>query len=175
MNNSAYIYKILSPTGNVYIGQTSNLKKRIYSYSRHECRTQKALYRSFIKYGFVNHSLEILHELPIDVSRAVLNEYEILYIAQYKECGFVLLNMTEGGGGMNGHKHSEETRLKISVSSKRKRNRICPVVHSEETRMKMTLSRIGKKPTAETLLKMSISQKARWVRERDLKNSSYNG
>lgn len=169
------IYKILSPTGNIYIGQTVNLKKRLYAYSRHECSTQKALHRSFVKYGFSNHALEILHELPSDVGRDVLNDYEILYIAQHKECGYTLLNMTSGGGGMNGHKHSEETRRKISVSSSRKRNRRCGSKHSEETKRKMTLSRIGKKPTEQTLLKMSKSQLARRARMKEPKTQPYNG
>jgi predicted acyltransferase (DUF342 family) len=46
------IYKIISPSGKIYIGQTSNWIKRVKKYSRVDCKGQVKLYNSLKKYGF---------------------------------------------------------------------------------------------------------------------------
>lgn len=48
------IYKITSPSGRVYIGQTGLLKKRINAYKHARCRKQRKLYNSIVKYGWIN-------------------------------------------------------------------------------------------------------------------------
>ncbi len=49
------IYKITNPKGKVYIGQSVNIKKRWGDYKcLHNCKEQKMLYNSFIKYGVNN-------------------------------------------------------------------------------------------------------------------------
>ena len=57
-----YIYKITSPTNKIYIGQTWNLKKRVYQYSKIKCKTQPKLYASLKKYGWENHILKVVSE-----------------------------------------------------------------------------------------------------------------
>lgn len=112
------IYKIISPTGNVYIGQSINIEKRFREHKYYIHFNQSlAINRSFAKYGFDNHRLEVIHGLPYDVSIDVLNEYEKLYILQYKESGFIMLNMNEGGKNA---RHTEESKAKISSSNKGK-------------------------------------------------------
>jgi hypothetical protein len=93
------IYKITSPKGAVYIGQSWQIEKRFNKYKKsfYNIKSQRFLYNSFLKYGTDNHTFKVIHELPIDVDQAVLDTYEILYIAQYKECGFEMLNLREGG------------------------------------------------------------------------------
>ncbi len=56
------IYKITSPNNNVYIGQSVNIEKRFSKYRSGECVSQYALFRSLIKYGWINHRFEILEE-----------------------------------------------------------------------------------------------------------------
>ena len=56
------IYKIISPSNRVYIGQGVNIKKRIRTYKKLHCVAQKRLYASFIKYGVENHIFEIIEE-----------------------------------------------------------------------------------------------------------------
>lgn len=57
------IYKITSPTGKVYIGQSINIKKRQREYSRlQSCKNQTKLYASLIKYGYTNHTFEVVEE-----------------------------------------------------------------------------------------------------------------
>ena len=61
------VYKITSPSGKVYIGQSVNLKKRRREYSHlQSCKTQKKLYVSLVKYGFSKHIFEVVEECEID-------------------------------------------------------------------------------------------------------------
>lgn len=66
------IYKITSPTGKIYIGQSVDVEKRIKKYTRLDCISQSKLYRSLLKYGFANHSFEIIELSSVDQ----LNERE---------------------------------------------------------------------------------------------------
>lgn len=57
------IYKIISPSGKIYIGQSKNIQDRWSDYKlpKHY-KGQVRLYRSIIKYGFINHNFEIIEE-----------------------------------------------------------------------------------------------------------------
>jgi group I intron endonuclease len=55
------IYKITSPSNKIYIGQSSNIDQRIKDYRKTiHCKGQVRLYNSLIKYGFENHSFEVI-------------------------------------------------------------------------------------------------------------------
>ena len=60
------IYKITSPNNRIYIGQSRNIKRLLYRYSRLECKEQPILYRSLLKYGIENHIFEIIEECELD-------------------------------------------------------------------------------------------------------------
>ena len=62
----------------------------------------------------------IVHELPIDVTQEILNQYEIFYWKQYKDCGFKVMNVREPGSK---GKHNSETKLKMSKPRLTKINR----------------------------------------------------
>lgn len=67
------IYKITSPSGKIYIGQSINTKKREKEYlSISNCKGQRKLYNSLLKYGFSEHIFEIIEECRVEV----LNERE---------------------------------------------------------------------------------------------------
>lgn len=129
------IYKITSPTGRVYIGQTHDMQSRILCYKSLKGRYSIKLNRSILKYGWDSHSFKVIHELPLDVDQSVIDTYEILYISQYKSLGVELLNIMEGG---RGGKHSEETKIKISTAMKGREI-------SQETREKLRQLNKGKK------------------------------
>lgn len=74
------IYKITSPTGRVYIGQSVDIKTRWASY-RSNCSKQVKLYNSFKKYGIHKHIFEIKEECREDE----LTEKE-LYWQKYYDC-----------------------------------------------------------------------------------------
>jgi len=107
------IYKIISPSGKIYIGQSWNIKKRWREYKCGLGKLQRYLYNSFLKHGFYNHIFEIIHELPKDIEQEVLDRYEVFYWKWYKYLGFEMLNIKEPG---KGGKISEETKLKMSKS-----------------------------------------------------------
>ena len=56
------IYKITSPNGRIYVGQSKNIEKRIKCYKSLNCKGQKLLYRSLLKYGVDKHKFEIIIE-----------------------------------------------------------------------------------------------------------------
>lgn len=62
------IYKITSPKGKVYIGQSRNIKKRISFYKRFNDRLkpQYRLYASFCRYGVKSHIFEIIQTCDIE-------------------------------------------------------------------------------------------------------------
>ncbi len=114
------IYKITSPSGKVYIGQTRNYHKRVKGYTDGGCsKCQPAIYRSIKKYGASAHKNELVYELPNDVSQDILNTYEVFYIDQLKEGGVKLLNI-RGGGGQIGKWSSESIeKMRIGNSGKK--------------------------------------------------------
>jgi group I intron endonuclease len=61
------IYKITNPNERIYIGQSINIEKRFKSYKcLDNCKNQKALYASFLKYGVENHFFEIIETCEVE-------------------------------------------------------------------------------------------------------------
>jgi group I intron endonuclease len=60
------IYKITSPSGKVYIGQTIDIDKRFKTYKGLHCENQTKLYNSLVKYGFSEHIFEIVEQCTIE-------------------------------------------------------------------------------------------------------------
>lgn len=123
------IYKITSPSGRLYIGQSKSLELRIASYKYYDreykqyikMRKNSLILNSFKKYGYEQHTFEV-----IDVcDSSLLDEKEIYYIELFKTYitkypEYNGLNLHEGGktppkiyGPM-----TEDTKLKISEKVK---------------------------------------------------------
>jgi group I intron endonuclease len=94
------IYKITSPSGKIYIGRSYRIKERWRSYKRMDCKDQNKLFSSFAKYGTDNHNFEIIHQLPNDVTKDIIENYESLYYKFYNDCGFEFLNLAPTGKGV---------------------------------------------------------------------------
>ena len=56
------IYKITAPTGKVYVGQSTDIKKRWHQYKKDFFKKQYKLYYSIQKYGYENHEFSIIEE-----------------------------------------------------------------------------------------------------------------
>lgn len=147
------IYKITSPTGSVYIGQSFELKKRFRTYRVMDTKRQPKIHSSLVQHTPANHIFEVIHELPNDVSVKVMNDYEILYMKTYTDLGFPMLNIREGGSR---GKHSEESKKRMSAAQKGREV-------SLETRKKNSLKRLGSKASEETKLRISLANKGRTV------------
>jgi len=132
------IYKITSPSGKVYIGQTRRMGKRITAYKGFDCKDQTKLYNSLKFYGWKEHKFEIIHNLPTDVTQEVLDDYEVLYWQLYKDCGMEMMNLKKPG---KGQVMTDEIKRKISLSNKGKN---LGKKSSEETKKKISLGLLGK-------------------------------
>ena len=107
------IYKLTSPSGKSYIGQSKNIERRFYEYKGLYCKTQTKLYRAIKKYGwdFFEKEIMISFDNSIENIQTCLNTSEIYFISKFNTVnnGYNLM----GGGGVCSH--SEETKLKISI------------------------------------------------------------
>lgn len=120
----AHIYKITNPKGEVYIGQTIDLKGRIHRYSTlSKSSLGRSIFNSLKKYGWDNHTFDVIEVCEENK----LNDRERFWIKEFNSFNKGL-NLTEGGSS---GRHSRETCLKKSKSMTGK-------IHSKKTRQKMS-------------------------------------
>lgn len=130
------IYKITSPTGKIYVGQSLNIENRFNTYKLKHCKKQNKLYSSLEKHGIVNHVFEIIHVIN-EYNMEILDSLEREYIIKFDSFNNGL-NLTTGG--FTNSIHSEESKKKRSESQKGK-------LVSESTREKIRQSKLGRKHT----------------------------
>lgn len=103
------IYKIISPTGKIYIGQSVDIKRRWKKYFYLKCENQIKLYNSLKKHKPKNHSFQIIEECQ----ELKLDEREMFWGKYYNSLGENGLNLKLGNGkGSLG----KEVKNKISKS-----------------------------------------------------------
>jgi group I intron endonuclease len=165
------VYKLISPSGKVYIGITNSFNRRMKEHNK--CSSDTVLSRAILKYGFENFNKEIL----LFGSSVYCQEMEIAFIKKWNSIAPNGMNICSGGQrfdprgenhhcygkfGANhpafGNKLSDEVKRKISeFQTGRKR--------SNETKKKMSdvkkgnLYNLGRKYSDETKKKISDSQK----------------
>lgn len=126
-----YIYKYTNNVNNkIYIGKTYRLKERQIE---HRCSKKLTYFHNALyKYGYNNFTFSIIAVTDND---DMLNFLERYYIKKYKsniiKFGY---NLTNGGEGSIGYKHTNDAKKKISLVHKGKKV-------SDETRKKMSESR----------------------------------
>lgn len=155
-NKMIGIYKITSPSGKIYIGQSINIHKRIIRYKNLLCEQQTYLFNSLKKYGWDKHEFEVI----VECIQEELNDLEIFYINFYNSFNSKNgLNLREGG--YNG-KMSDATKLKIGLLKKGNKYALGKK-HSEEAKKRCGDARKGKKRSIETKKRMSEAQKGKIV------------
>lgn len=138
MKKIAGIYKITSPSGKVYVGQSWDIGKRWAYHQNRGHVLQTPLGNSFKKYSAANHRFEVLYELPSDLpnnTQYCLDIWEQFLMDESRLNGDILLNLREAGSTGN---LSKETKAKLSASRRGKKL-------SDETRAKISASLTGKK------------------------------
>jgi group I intron endonuclease len=104
------IYKITSPSGRVYIGESKDIFKRVYYYKILSCKSQNKLYSSLKKHGWDSHIFEIIEECEFE---------ELLCRERYWQDFYDVLNeglnckLTECG--QIKQVHSEDTLQKLRI------------------------------------------------------------
>jgi group I intron endonuclease len=155
------IYMLTSPSNKRYVGQTvTTVAKRV----KQHCQPSsgcKAIRDAIKKYKIENFKIETI----IQCNNSELNDYEIHFIAHYDTFGKNGYNLTKGGDGNKGYKHTEESKRKISEAQKGKyigeKNHFYGKHHSEETRKKISEKHKGKILTEEHKRKLSEAGKGR--------------
>jgi hypothetical protein len=109
-DNDYSIYKIHSSDPrdlSIYIGVSSNCKLRVYKHSQ---QRQYKLYKNKPLYIWMNNLIEnktggkVIFEIISDnLSEEEAFNLEIKYIKEYKEKGYTILNISEGGKGNKGY------------------------------------------------------------------------
>lgn len=133
------IYKITSPSGRIYIGQSVDIALRFHKYNRRNCAGQPKLFASISKYGFEFHSFEILQLCRIEELNRLEKQYIDFYKAFESELG---LNLREGGGA--GRRLSEHSKMQIILKLKGKKGNRRGSKHSIESRKKMSISQLNR-------------------------------
>jgi group I intron endonuclease len=104
------IYKITNPKGKIYIGQSTNIESRERQYSRLDnCKQQIRLYRSLKKYGYSNHTFEIVEECEVEELNARERYWQDFYNVLEEGLNLRLTETSDRSG-----KLSEETKEKMS-------------------------------------------------------------
>lgn len=115
--------------GKIYVGSSVNLGRRLrlyynFSYLTRASNRGMVKYSALLKYGYSNFELEILEYCDSED----LIKKEQYYIDLLKP-NYNLLTIA---GSLLGFKHTEEAKLKISVSQQGKNNSFFGKTHSEE-------------------------------------------
>jgi group I intron endonuclease len=141
------IYKLTSPHGKVYIGQTNNFNGRM---AEHKCNGNKGknkLYNSIKKYGWDNFTKEIIANTD---SKQNANLLEESLIQKFKATGHNGLNTrisAEGGDVWEGRYDTPEymdfvARMKVINSGQN--NGMYGKTHSDESRDKLKAKAKGR-------------------------------
>lgn len=105
-------------TGKVYIGQAVNLHirklqfldKNLYNYAGSYINRARAKYKNSNIWEY---------KILKFCSKNRLNFYERFYIKKYKEDGYKLYNLTNGGDSLSGYKFSSESKIKMKISCRK--------------------------------------------------------
>ncbi len=130
------IYKITSPKGRVYIGQSVDIETRWKQYKFLNCKSQSKIYRSLKKHGVENHIFEIIEQCDFD---------DLVCRERYWQDFYDVLN-----GGLN---------LILTECGELK------IIMSDETKEKLRIANTGKKRSEETkqkLREINSGEKASW-------------
>lgn len=126
--------------GKVYVGFTSKRPSRRWKDHKKPATLETStqyIHRAMRKYGVGSFTFQVIYQSKD--REHTLKEMEPYFISQYQsradQRGY---NMTEGGDGVFGRTHSEETKRKIGAKSAER-------THTEETKTKIskTLSASG--------------------------------
>jgi group I intron endonuclease len=152
------IYKITSPSGRVYIGESDNIDRRWKEYKNlNKSKSQRKLYSSFKYYGIEGHTFETIEECLFENLKCRERYYQDFY-----DVINIGLNCILTECGEKKRIFSEETLKEISIKAKERVGELNPFYgksHSEETKLKNKVAQLDKKVSKETKQKMSESRK----------------
>lgn len=169
------IYKITSPSGKVYIGQSRDIAYRHRTYKKtSKVTTQYYIQSSILKYGWGAHTFEVIHELPEGINQEMLNAFEQVYMDFFRGSGFVMLNICVLADSRKGAKSGRPTKgIGKKLTAEHIANRSASLKEtlakrprkrwSQESREKASKSHSGQpNPNKGKNYNISEEQKNRW-------------
>lgn len=133
MMNTAYVYTLTDPRSGIpfYVGKGHggrcefHLDEAKYYKNRKSKKLNKI--RKLLSLGMK----PIITKVEENVSDAQAIDLECLLIAEMRDSGIPLTNMTAGGDGAKGYKHTEENKR---LASERQKNRVMTEEHKQKMR-----------------------------------------
>jgi group I intron endonuclease len=102
------IYKLTSPNGKIYIGQTNNFENRMNGHKNASKKIKNKLYKSVSKYGWDSFKKEILCEVIGKDTANKLEEEFIQAYNSYNKNGLNTLITSNGGNVWYGRYDTDE-------------------------------------------------------------------
>jgi len=110
------VYKITSPTGKVYIGESGDIYSRWILYYRISCKNQIKLYNSLKKHGADSHTFEIIEECPQEIRRCRERYWQEFYDVLNPEKG-LNCKLTECGDSKQIFSKESVHKMKVTIST----------------------------------------------------------
>lgn len=119
MRRVFFIYKLTTPSGKVYIGQTISINRRFSSYRNNPSKSQSLIYSSIKKYGWNSIKKEIIYDGLKTQKECDILETEL--ISKYTDLGIslnIVKNVETPFFKTGSSHHRSKTVLRISLDFK---------------------------------------------------------
>ncbi len=153
VETTGVIYKLTSPNGKIYIGQTINITNRHRKYKYNEFKGQTKLWNNCQKYNW--NPIDTFEIIDNWVPIHDLDNREQFWIEHFDSYN-TGLNSDLGGKTRRGFKHTEETKEKLRLANIGKK-------HTDETKKK--ISKASKNMSDETKKKIGDSSRGKKLTE----------
>lgn len=107
---------LISPTGRVYVGKSVRFGRRLGQHRRRSRKKKSYLYNAVRKHGWAKFTKMVLEIFPFDVTDKQMSKRERHFIKKHRaferKYGY---NLTEGGDGAPGYKHTEKAKKNLQT------------------------------------------------------------
>ena len=149
--------------GKQYVGQTVNFKNREYDWKCLKAiYANKYLSNARAKYGFENFKVEILKECN---TKEELNKWEKHYVDELNTKVPNGYNLTDGGNSLSGFKHSDESKKKMSESTKGEKHPFWGKSISNDAKQKSMMNQQTRKEVYQYTLDEKLIKKYNSIHE----------
>jgi len=161
MIKTYYIYEIINPNSQSYIGVTTNMTRRKNQYKSLKDRKHGLISESISFYGFDKHTFNQIDQMDGSFDEA--QSLEIFWIrtkmSNVNRYAFMNgLNLTDGGKGLLGGKFTKESKEKMSIKHLGKKLSSDHIKKLTESNARHWL---GKARSSETKIKISLKHKGK--------------
>jgi len=164
--NESYVYMLVDPRNNqpFYVGKGRGNRCRFHLDEAKYYTKRKSLKLNKIRKLFSLGMEPTIIKVEENVTDAQAIDLEVLLIAEMRDIGIPLTNMTDGGDGAQGYKHSEAHKQHASKSQIGR-------IFSEETKQKMRKPRTEEAKASMAKARLSMTYRPTAEHKRRLSES----